>query len=253
MAYTFYFKGARYMSNTMFSAREALTPGSAYDRNKVTTSVNTGYNYPANADFMRAHDPLSYIDPRSRAFNGLNMPIPVPMLMPTAPPPPASFFNQNGQMNNQNAANQKTKAVKKFTTKTKTTNKAPRFQQQVNSQTTQQSQPLSQSQPQSQMFFKNGQTQNSQDISQGFSQNLLTQGPLSQGFLSQTGLSQAEFSQDSYLEHYQSQAEGLLSQDSTYQADPSYFAQSQPGAMSGSGIKVNNKLRANNDGQLSQF
>ena len=73
----------------------------------------------------------------------------------------------------------------------------------------------------SQQFFKN--TQNSQvrnhgnerdplsfvpgpsrvsfkDISQGFSQNLLTQGPLSQAFLSQQGfsqmgLSQAEFSQ----------------------------------------------------------
>ena len=61
---------------------------------------------------------------------------------------------------------------------------------------------------------------------------MLTQGPLSQGFLSQpglsqAGLSQAEFSQDSYLEHYQSQAEGLLSQDSTYQADSSYFAHSQ--------------------------
>jgi hypothetical protein len=32
-------------------------------------------------------------------------------------------------------------------------------------------------------------------ISQGFSQNLLTQGPLSQGFLSQQGLSQAGLSQ----------------------------------------------------------
>lgn len=81
-------------------------------------------------------------------------------------------------------------------------------------------------------------------ISQGFSQNLLTQGPLSQGFLSQqglsqTGLSQAEFSQDSYLEHFQSQAEGLLSQDSTYQ--PSYFAHSQTTGMNTQG------------GQLSQF
>ena len=46
---------------------------------------------------MRAHDPLSYIDPRSRTFNGLNMPIPVPMLMPAAPPQPA-FFNSNGQI-----------------------------------------------------------------------------------------------------------------------------------------------------------
>ena len=81
-------------------------------------------------------------------------------------------------------------------------------------------------------------------ISQGFSQNLLTQAGQSQGFLSQpglsqAGLSQADFSQDSYLEHYQSQAEGLLSQDSTYQ--PSYFGHSQTGGMNNPG------------GQLSQF
>ena len=41
--------------------------------------------------------------------------------------------------------------------------------------------------------------------------------------------------QDSYLEHYQSQAEGLLSQDSTYQADSSYFAHSQTGNASNQG------------------
>ena len=91
-----------------------------------------------------------------------------------------------------------------------------------------------------------------QEISQGFSQNLLTQGPLSQGFLSQQGLSQiglsqAEFSQDNYLEHYQSQAEGLLSQDSTYQTDPSYFANSQ----SGQGASQSNMMGSS--GPLSQF
>ena len=77
----------------------------------------------------------------------------------------------------------------------KKSNRAPRFQQNTASQG---SSSFSQSQQaNSQHFFKNGtnQTQNSQDISQGFSQNLLTQGPLSQGFLSQPGLSQAEFSQ----------------------------------------------------------
>lgn len=93
----------------------------------------------------------------------------------------------------------------------------------------------------------------------------MTQGPLSQGFLSQPGLSQADFSQDScYLEHFQSQADGLLSQDSTYQADPSYFAHSQSGGMSGPGMynnsqNMNRNLSNNNNpgrgsgGQLSQF
>lgn len=38
--------------------------------------------------------------------------------------------------------------------------------------------------------------------------------------LSQAGLSQAELSQDSYLvAEFQSQMDGLLSQDSTYQGD----------------------------------
>lgn len=251
--------GARYMSNTMFSAREAIVPGSVYDRNKTAVSA---FNYQANQDFMRAHDPLSYIDPRSRAFNGLNMPIPVPMLMPAAPPPPPSFYNTNGQMMNSNAGIKARPGNKKFpATAVNKKNKAPRFQQN-SSQSSSFGQTGPSQGPQSQQFFKNG-TQNSQDISQGFSQNLLTQGPLSQGFLSQTGLSQAEFSQDScYLEHYQSQAEGLLSQDSTYQADPSYFAHSQttgPGMFGNQNVsRGGGTLNTNNAGrgsgsQLSQF
>ena len=133
--------------------------------------------------------------------------------------------------------------------------RAPRFQQNP-------SQMSQMGSSQSQQFFKNGitqNTQNSQDISQNFSQNMLTQGPLSQGFLSQpglsqNGLSQAEFSQDSYLEHYQSQAEGLLSQDSTYQADSSYFAHSQTGGMMlGHGGFVNSNMGGNGPNQMSQF
>jgi hypothetical protein len=94
-------------------------------------------------------------------------------------------------------------------------------------------------------------TQNSQDISsQAFSQNLLTQGPLSQGFLSQpglsqttTGLSQADFqsSQDSYLEHFQSQADGLLSQDSTYQT--SYFHSQTNATSNGNGNGNGNNMQ----------
>lgn len=72
----------------------------------------------------------------------------------------------------------------------------------------------------------------SQEQTQPFSQSLqLTQGMsqpgLSQpGFsLSQPGLSQAELSQDPYMAEYQSQMDGLLSQDSTYQGDRSAFYQ----------------------------
>lgn len=242
--------GARFMNTTMFSAREAIVPGSIYDRTKLQA---TGpYTYQHNPEFMRTHDPLSYIDPRSRAFNGINAPIPVPMLMPAAPPPQSNFFNPNGQMmmGNNGGMNK----GKKFNNNMKKSNqRAPRFQQN-------QSQLSQVGSSQSQQFFKNGatqNTQNSQDISQNFSQNLLTQGPLSQGFLSQAGLSQnglsqTEFSQDSYLEHYQSQAEGLLSQDSTYQADSSYFAHSQTGVMSSQGGGFINS-NIGSGGQMSQF
>ena len=86
----------------MFSAREVLIPGSAYDRSKST--VPGPYTYTTNTDFMNPHDPLSYIDPRSRAFNSLNVPIPVPMLMPSAPHhlshPFYSSNNANGQLMN---------------------------------------------------------------------------------------------------------------------------------------------------------
>jgi len=67
---------------------------------------------------------------------------------------------------------------------------------------------------------------------QSYSQPGLTQpGHLSQGGMSgpglsglSQGLSQGELSQDSYMvEHYQSQTDGLLSQDSTYQGDRAFF------------------------------
>ena len=55
-----------------------------------------------------------------------------------------------------------------------------------------------------------------------------TQGMSQPGFsLSQPGLSQAELSQDSFaVGEFQSQMDGLLSQDSTYQGDRSGFYQS---------------------------
>lgn len=43
---------------------------------------------------MRTHDPIGYIDPRTNAFGSINVPVPIPLLMPQLPqPPPASFFN----------------------------------------------------------------------------------------------------------------------------------------------------------------
>jgi hypothetical protein len=101
------------MNTTMFSAREAIIPGSVYDRSKI--GVPTGpYNYQQqqqqqqqsdNNYFMRPHDPLGFIDPRSRYYNtmNVNIPVPVPMLMPTGNrnqqhQHQSAFFNMNNQM-----------------------------------------------------------------------------------------------------------------------------------------------------------
>ncbi len=56
------------------------------------------------------------------------------------------------------------------------------------------------------------------------------------------------------MAHYQSQAEGLLSQDSTYQTDPSYFAHSQSAGMSSQNVGYSNMSSGAGGGtQLSQF
>ncbi|RNA24319.1 regulator of nonsense transcripts 1 [Brachionus plicatilis] len=194
-------------------------PGGPFDKSK---NAPLGFGYQPAPDFMRSHDPLSYIDPRSAPLNALNLPIPVPMLMPAPPQQHAqSFFN----------ANQSKSAKRQSSTAVNMRKNRPKYQNQMQ---------FGVQQSQSSQI-----TQNTQElISQGLSQNLLTQGAqsqpfLSQGGLSQAGLSQADFSQDSYLDHFQSQAEGLLSQDSSYQ--PSYFGHSQTGGINNTG------------GQLSQF
>lgn len=60
--------------------------------------------------------------------------------------------------------------------------------------------------------------------------NQIFQGPPNLS-LSQPGLSQAELSQESYIVgDYQSQMDGLLSQDSTYQGERGYYAGPSQGA-----------------------
>lgn len=99
------------MSNAMFSAKEALIPGSIYDR---TATINdkrqmSGPMYGNNfGSTVRTHDPLSYIDTgamsgMSQPPNGLNLPMPHQMMMPQMPMPfmggPPSF---NAMMNGKN-------------------------------------------------------------------------------------------------------------------------------------------------------
>ena len=83
--------GGRFMSNAMFSAKEALIPGSIYDRTATMNDkrqMTGGGMFNNNfASTLRTHDPLSYIDTGSMSGmsqppNGLNLPMPHQMMMP---------------------------------------------------------------------------------------------------------------------------------------------------------------------------
>jgi hypothetical protein len=89
-------------------AKEALIPGSIYDR---TTTINDKRQLYANnfTSTFRNHDPLSYIDTgtmngMSQPLNGYNLPMPHQMMMPSMPMAymdgPSSFNTMiNGDLN----------------------------------------------------------------------------------------------------------------------------------------------------------
>jgi regulator of nonsense transcripts 1 len=82
--------GSHFMTTSMFDAREAMVPGSIYDR--TNTAINGQFNYPRGAVpldiFSRTHDPISYIS-QERAQAGMNLPVPVGVFMNMADVPPA--------------------------------------------------------------------------------------------------------------------------------------------------------------------
>lgn len=193
--------GGRFMSNTMFDAREVLIPGSMYDR-------SVGYREP----LVRTHDQMSFIGPE-RAYTGpmANIPVPVNMFISPMPQPFHPQQQQQIPMPNNKMAAMRGRGGRNGRTK------PPRYS--------------NMQQNMSQISSKNSQSQASQDVSQSFSQGPLTQGGLSmsQPFqMSQpglSGLSQPELSQDSLLvDDFKSQADGMLSQDSTYQGDRMFNA-----------------------------
>lgn len=200
--------GSHFMTTTMIDAREALVPGSVYDRNgHMNGAPNVGggqfgaYSRPGGPPaldmFSRTHDPITYISPeRAQAALNPNLPVPVGMFMNMAHVPPR-FYNQHQQalQARQQNQNQRNRGTNKMTK-----GRGGKTSHPGSSQT----QPFSQN------------LQLTQAMSQGMSQP---------GFsLSQPGgLSQPELSQDPYMIEYQSQVDGLLSQDSTYQGDRSAF------------------------------
>lgn len=197
--------GGRYMSNAMWDAREALIPGGAYDR----TSQFNG-NIPPRHQYFRTHDQMGMINPAQAQALNVTLPVPVNMYMQPSVPP--NYF-QNGHVQGRPPPK----------------GRAPRLSRGAHHNGMAQ-------QPRDPTRGYAGQqagTQ-SQDMTQSFSQGVITQGygtglsmsqPISQG-MSQLGLSQAELSQDSYLgDEFRSQVDAALSQDSTYQGERAYAGQ----------------------------
>ncbi|OWK49655.1 Regulator of nonsense transcripts 1 [Lonchura striata] len=182
--------GARFMTTAMYDAREAIIPGSVYDR--------SSQGRPSNM-YFQTHDQIGMISAGPSHVTAMNIPIPFNLVMPPMPPP--GYFGQaNGPAAGRGAPKGKT-------------GRGGRQKNRFGIPGT------------SQSNLPNSQA--SQDVvSQPFSQGPLTQGYISMSQpsqMSQPGLSQPELSQDSYLgDEFKSQIDVALSQDSTYQGERAY-------------------------------
>ncbi|XP_032992843.1 regulator of nonsense transcripts 1 isoform X1 [Lacerta agilis] len=182
--------GARFMTTAMYDAREAIIPGSVYDR--------SSQGRPSNM-YFQTHDQIGMISAGPSHVTAMNIPIPFNLVMPPMPPP--GYF---GQANGPAAGRGNPKGK---------TGRGGRQKNRFGIPGAGQSN------------LPNSQA--SQDVvSQPFSQGPLTQGYISMSQpsqMSQPGLSQPELSQDSYLgDEFKSQIDVALSQDSTYQGERAY-------------------------------
>lgn len=186
--------GGRFMSSAMFDAKEAIIPGSVYDRSRIMNGIPSSYR----PDYRGLHDPMGYImSERLHHVTGVNIPVPLNMFAPQTPLLPP-YYGQPPPMQN---AGQK-----------------PRWP------------PVGMPRKRDRFDYVGDYTnsQASQDIyNSGFSQGPLTQGAFMSGvgqpFRSSqpsmlSGLSQTDFSQDHYAKDpLSSQMERtLLSQDIGY-------------------------------------
>uniref|UniRef100_A0AAX7T4H3 Upf1 domain-containing protein n=1 Tax=Astatotilapia calliptera TaxID=8154 RepID=A0AAX7T4H3_ASTCA len=183
--------GGRFMSTAMYDAREALIPGSAYDRS------NGGR--PSNM-YFQTHDQIGMIGAGPGPMAAMNIPIPFNLVMPPMAPP--SYL---GQPNGPAAGRGAMKGKPGRGGRQRVRGSAHQGACQGNGPNSQASQ---------------------DGASQSFSQGPLTQGYISMSQpsqMSQPGLSQPELSQDSYLgDEFKSQIDVALSQDSTYQGERAY-------------------------------
>ncbi|XP_043910761.1 regulator of nonsense transcripts 1 [Protopterus annectens] len=183
--------GGRFMSNAMYDAREAIIPGSVYDR--------SSQGRPSNM-YFQTHDQIGMIGTGPSHVAAMNIPIPFNLVMPPMPPP--GYF---GQANGPAAGRGAIKGKIGRGGRQKNRGLGNHGNSQSNMPNSQASQDV---------------------VSQPFSQGPLTQGYISMSQpsqMSQPGLSQPELSQDSYLgDEFKSQIDVALSQDSTYQGERAY-------------------------------
>ena len=214
--------GGHFMHTTTFDAREAMIPGSIYDRSgnsnnnnrfngslhliaaaaAAAGSQNSGpLPNVTHPPYFRAHDQISYISPeRAQAGAALsNLPVPIGMFMNMIHIPPR-FYNQHQQAmqsRQQGIPEQRSKGVTSGRLNRLNPNQPPR-----RSGTTK---------------LENGSCPSSQPASQEVGGTSFSQGPLTQNQLSmsqisqlpypslsqhpfsQPGLSQTELSQDPYM------------------------------------------------------
>ncbi|XP_056131748.1 putative regulator of nonsense transcripts 1 isoform X3 [Lampris incognitus] len=184
--------GGRFMSTAMYDAREALIPGSAYDRSNAA-------GRPSNM-YFQTHDQIGMIGAGPGHMTAMNIPIPFNLVMPPMPPP-----GYLGQTNGPAAGRGAMKGKPGRGGRQRTRGLGNQGASQGNGPNSQASQ---------------------DGASQPFSQGPLTQGYISMSQpsqMSQPGLSQPELSQDSYLgDEFKSQMDVALSQDSTYQGERAY-------------------------------
>uniref|UniRef100_A0AAZ3QQY8 Upf1 domain-containing protein n=1 Tax=Oncorhynchus tshawytscha TaxID=74940 RepID=A0AAZ3QQY8_ONCTS len=185
--------GARFMSTAMYDAREALIPGSAYDRSSA--------GRPSNM-YFQTHDQIGMIGTGPAHMAAMNMPIPFNLVVPPMPPP-GYLAQANGPAAGRGGV----------------------LKGKVGRGGRQRTRGMGNHGSSGQANGHNSQA--SQDVSsQPFSQGPLTQGYITMSQpsqMSQPGLSQPELSQDSYLgDEFKSQIDVALSQDSTYQGERAY-------------------------------
>ncbi|KAL4083627.1 hypothetical protein QTP88_028943 [Uroleucon formosanum] len=202
--------GSYFMTTPMYDGREALIAGSVYDRRcqgNIPINHSTPGYFPRpnpaitmGSDFY-IHDPSLFIMPHFRSqlqIGGL----PVNGMMNINTMDPTRFFNQQSVKNRQNMHTNHL-SMTSVQLKTKSNQKNQKSNEICAS-------PLTHA--------------ITQDVLEPYSQNVSQSMSQLEFSLSQPGLSQSDLSQDSYImNEFHSQMDGLLSQDSTYQADHTPF------------------------------